>query len=117
MPKSILVADDDPAMLKVYERILARASHSVAKASTFAEAAALIASRDFDLLITDLMLPDGLGTDLIEFFEKKRTGARSLLVTGSTGELPAEKLPSNYFEKPFDVSVFMAAVAEALGQA
>ncbi|HNT97476.1 MAG TPA: response regulator [Elusimicrobiales bacterium] len=117
MPKRILVADDDPAMLKVYERLLARTSHSVAKASTFAEAAALIVKQDFDLLITDLMLPDGLGTDLIEFFEKRRAGARSLLVTGSAEELPAEKLPANYFEKPFDIAVFMAAVAEALGQA
>jgi two-component system response regulator PilR (NtrC family) len=114
MSKRILVADDDPAMLKVYERILARTSHVVEKASTFAAAAALIAEREFDLLITDLMLPDGLGTDLIKFFEKKRAGAKSLLVTGSARELPAAELPENYFEKPFDVSAFMAAVAAAL---
>ncbi|MDT8285703.1 MAG: response regulator [Elusimicrobiales bacterium] len=115
MSKSILVADDDPAMLKIYERLLARTSHSVAKASTFAEAAALIAEREFDLLITDLMLPDGLGTDLIKFFEKKRAGARSLLVTGSVLEAAPGILPETYFEKPFDVNAFMAAVAEALG--
>ncbi|MEW5906705.1 MAG: response regulator [Elusimicrobiota bacterium] len=114
MPKSILVADDDPAMLKVYERLLARTSHSVAKASTFAEAAALIAEREFDLLITDLMLPDGLGTDLIKFFEDKKAGARSLLVTGSVQQCPPADLPASYFEKPFDVASFMAAVAAAL---
>ncbi|MDQ7772654.1 MAG: response regulator [Elusimicrobiales bacterium] len=114
MPKRILVADDDPAMLKVYERLLARLDHSVEKAATFAEAAALIAERDFDLLITDLMFPDGLGTDLIESLNKKRAGAQSLLVTGSVRELPPEKRPSSYFEKPFDVNSFMAAVAAAL---
>lgn len=114
MPKKILVADDDPAMLKVYERLLARTSHSVAKASTFAEAAALIAEREFDLLITDLMLPDGLGTDLIKVFEDKKEGARSLLVTGSAREVSPGELPENYFEKPFDVASFMSAVAAAL---
>jgi two-component system response regulator PilR (NtrC family) len=114
MPKRILVADDDPAMLKVYERLLARLDHSVEKAATFAEAAALIAEREFDLLITDLMLPDGLGTDLIKFFEENRVGARSLLVTGSAREVSPDALPENYFEKPFDVGAFMAAVAAAL---
>ena len=114
MPKSILVADDDTAMLNIYTRIFTEPDYLITKASSFSEAARLINSRNYDLLITDLMLGDGLGTELIKIFEKKRTGAKSLLVTGSVAELATDDLPSVYFEKPFKMEVFIAAVTKAL---
>jgi len=72
MPKSILVADDDKAMLGIYTRIFSGTDYLVSKAASFAEAAALINARSFDLLITDLQFPDGVGTDLIRLFEEKK---------------------------------------------
>lgn len=114
MPKNILVADDDKAMLRVYSRIFSKTDHTVSLASSFAEAASLINSDNFDLLITDLLLGDGLGTDLIKIFEKKRNDAKSLLVTGSICELPPDQRPETYFEKPFKLEPFMCAVTEAL---
>lgn len=116
MPKSILVADDDKAMLNIYARLFTGADYLVSQASSFAEAARLINLNNYDLLITDLMLEDGLGTELIKMFEKKRSGARSLLVTGSVAELAPEQRPEVYFEKPFKVEVFMAAVTKALAR-
>ena len=114
MPKNILVADDDKAILNIYTRLFSDTDHSVSLASSFTEAAELIRSGDFDLLITDLMLEDGLGTELIKLFEKKRDGARSLLVTGSLAEVDQSQLPDAYLEKPFKLEVLMAAVNEAL---
>lgn len=114
MPRSILVADDDEAMLSIYTRIFAATDHLISQASSFAEAARLIKSRNYDLLITDLMLGDGLGTDLIKIFERKRAGAKSLLVSGSVAILPPEQIPDVYFEKPFKAEVFLAAVTKAL---
>jgi DNA-binding NtrC family response regulator len=114
MPRRILVADDDKAMLNIYTRIFTGTDYLISQASGFAEAARLINSGNYDLLITDLLLGDGLGTELIRLFEKKKTGARSLLVTGSVAELAPEQLPETYFEKPFKVEVFMAAVTKAL---
>ena len=116
MPRSILVADDDAAMLDVYARLFAGTDYLVSETSSFAEAARLINSRNYDLLITDLMLGDGLGTDLIKIFERKQAGAKCLLVTGSVEILPPEQIPDAYFEKPFKVEVFMAAVAKALAE-
>jgi len=116
MPGSILVADDDEAMLDVYARLFAGTDYLISKASSFAAAARLINSRKYDLLITDLMLGDGLGTDLIKLFEKKHAGARSLLVSGSVAILPPEQIPAVYFEKPFRAEVFMEAVHKALSQ-
>ena len=114
MPRKILVADDDKAMLNIYTRIFASTSYSLAKASSFAEAAELIKSDSYDLLITDLLLGDGLGTDLIKLFESGKKGVKSLLVSGSVEEADPALLPERYFKKPFDLEIFMATVAEAL---
>jgi len=108
------VADDDKAMLNIYTRIFADTNYSIAKASSFAEAAELIKKDSYDLLITDLLLGDGLGTDLIKLFENKAKGAKSLLVTGSVEEADPKLLPEMYFEKPFNLELFMATVAAAL---
>lgn len=114
MPRSILVADDDEAMLAVYTRLFTGTDYLISKSSSFAEAARLINSENYDLLITDLMLGDGLGTDLIKIFERKQAGAKSLLVSGSVAILPPEQVPDVYFEKPFKAEVFLAAVTKAL---
>ena len=115
MPKSILVSDDDTAMLNVYARLFAGTDYLISRTSSFTEAARLINSRNYDLLITDLMLGDGLGTDLIKLFEAKQAGA-CLLVSGSIGALALEQIPAIYFEKPFKAEVFMAVVNKALSQ-
>jgi two-component system nitrogen regulation response regulator GlnG len=115
MPRKILVADDDAAMLNIYGRIFADTSYTLSKAASFSEAERLINGNTYDLLITDLLLQDGVGTDLIKLFEGKKAGARSLLVTGSVHEVPPEALPAVYFEKPFSLQAFMEAVEAALG--
>lgn len=114
MARSILVVDDDEAMLDVYTRLFSGTDYLITKVSGFAEAARLINSNNYDLLITDLMLGDGLGTELIKIFEKKQAGAKSLLVSGSIGMLAPEQTLDVYFEKPFKAEVFMAAVKKAL---
>jgi len=116
MARNILIADDDPAMLRLYNRIFSDKEYSVTMAASFSEASGLIESGCYDLLVTDLMLTDGLGTELIRLFEKKRKGAKSMLVTGSTpkGEDLRNAGISDYFEKPFKVESFMSAVAKVL---
>jgi DNA-binding NtrC family response regulator len=116
-PKSILIADDDPAMLRLYTRIFSDKDYSITMAASFAEARGCIEMSSYDLLITDLMLMDGLGTELVKLFEKKRAGAKSLLVTGSD---PSEKelaVAGVYecLDKPFNVEHFLSAVDGALG--
>lgn len=116
MPKSILIADDDPAMLKLYSRIFSGKEYAVSQAETAATASALITANHYDLLITDLMFPDGLGTDLISLFSKQSSGAKSILVSGSLGQMPHPDL-SEAFEclsKPLQIDTLMKAVQQAL---
>ena len=115
MPKQILVADDDPVLLGLYTRLLAGTGYAVSRAASFAEASALINSQNYDLLVTDLVFPDGVGIDLITLFKRKQ-GRACILVTGSASELDPDKIPvlAGYFEKPLDAAAFLAAVTGAL---
>ena len=117
MPCNILIADDERAMLKLYARIFSGSGYSITMASSFSEAVRLIKKNDYDLLVTDLIFPDGVGTELVRLFEKKKADAKSFVVTGSA---PIESLPefsdnAKYFEKPFKIDMFMDAVEKALG--
>ena len=117
MPVNILIADDDKVMLNLYTRIFSGKDYSIVMAASFTEAADLIKNNNYDLLVTDLMFPDGIGTELVKLFEKKRAGAKSLVVTGSA-PLDHNLLQSGaaaYFGKPFKVESFMAAVENAVG--
>lgn len=116
MPKQILVADDDLVLLNLYARMLAGTGLSVSYASTFAEAATLIKSHSYDLLVTDLMFPDGMGTDLIMIFERKQNQAKCILVTGSGTEVDLKQIPNlaGYFKKPLNAEAFVAAVTKLL---
>lgn len=116
MPREILVADDEKAMLGLYSRLFAGKGYSLTLATSFAEAAELIGKNSYDLLVTDLAFPDGVGTELVKMFDAKKAGARSLMVTGSNPDDKPLDLPASavYFEKPFKVEDFLAAVELAL---
>lgn len=116
MSMKILVADDDKAMLGLYDRIFSATDYSVAKAGSFAEASKLIHEDSFDLLITDFMFPDGLGTELADIFRKVRSDAKCLLITGSPSaghDLRCSSVDC-LLEKPFKIEDFLEAVSKTL---
>lgn len=118
MHLKILIVDDDPAMLSLYSRIFSDQDYTIALANSFAAAAGLVKASRYDLLITDLMLGDGLGTDLALFFAKESPGAKAILVTGSL--LETEALDFSMFSvclgKPLGIVSFIGVVAETLSK-
>ncbi len=65
MAERILVVEDEPTLRANIERGLARAGHAVTGAASAGDARLALESLSFDVLITDLRLPDGSGMDLI----------------------------------------------------
>lgn len=117
MPRTILIADDEPSMQKLYVRMFSGTEYVITLAASVGEARNFIEANHYDLLITDLMFPDGLGTELVKLFQKKRTGAKSLLVTGFRPpeiELRGAGI-CECFDKPLKLEPFMSAVRNALG--
>lgn len=76
----LLVEDHAPTLL-VLERLLKRAGHLVATASSVASALTLADQHQFDLVISDLGLPDGTGNELMEKL-RDRHGLRGIALTG-----------------------------------
>ena len=62
---SVLVLDDEPDLLTLYELTLLREGHEVETAASLTEAWALLQQRSFGLIISDMRLPDGSGLDLL----------------------------------------------------
>ncbi len=117
MPKKILVADDDKAMLGLYSRVFSQTDYNISPALSFVEAARLLRENSYDLLITDFMFPDGVGTDLIRLFSESCKSGKSLMVSGTP--CSKERLDCGceyaYIEKPFKVEELLTAVKKALG--
>ena len=64
--EKIIVLEDDLVVRKNLEQQLRYKRYDVASASTIAEAQELLTKDNFDLMVVDVRLPDGKGTDLLK---------------------------------------------------
>ena len=64
-PAHILVIDDEPDLRTLYELTLLREGYRVEAAGDLAQARQQLESHQFDAVITDMRLPDGLGMELL----------------------------------------------------
>ena len=71
MEKRILIIDDDFSLRKVITRALSSSKILVRTVSTLSEAWVVIEKNIFDLIICDVMLPDGDGLELVKKVKKK----------------------------------------------
>lgn len=117
-PARILVVDDEPDLRTLYELTLLREGHSVDCAASVGEAWRTLQTERFDVIITDMRLPDGLGLDLLQRMSDEQRAERCIVITayGSTenavGALKAGAF--DYLTKPVDLKQFRAVVASAL---
>ncbi|OJY61611.1 MAG: nitrogen regulation protein NR(I) [Sphingobium sp. 66-54] len=114
----ILVVDDDPAICIVIGEALKRQGHIVRTVGSIAERRAAMLPFAPDVLITDVMLPDGDGLDDVGAILAEAPDLRVIILSAqntlntavrATGQGAFEYLP-----KPFDLNELVRAVAEAL---
>ncbi len=117
---TILIADDDRAIRTVLSQALVRQGHRV---RTTGNAAALwrwIEDGDGDLVITDVLLPDENGLDLIPRIKKLRPGLRVIVMSAQSTLLTAVKATERgafeYLPKPFDLRELVSIVERALSE-
>jgi DNA-binding NtrC family response regulator len=105
MPKTILIVDDDELMRSFLHTVLTEEGHKVAEAKSGREAFSALSREEFDLVVTDLRMPDLSGLDLMREGRTVRPDARWVIVTayGSIGNaVEAMKAgASDYLTKPF----------------
>ncbi len=117
-PGSVLVVDDDPAICVVVGEALRRQGHKVKTAASIRERSALLKSFLPDVLITDVMLPDGDGLDDVADIIANEPGINVIILSAqntlNTAIRATEKGAFEYLPKPFDLNELTRAVADAL---
>ncbi|MGH6827973.1 MAG: response regulator, partial [Rhizomicrobium sp.] len=115
---TILIADDDSAIRTVLHRALARVGYEVRATATAAGLWKMVTAGEGNLVITDVVLPDESGFDLIPRIRRLRPdmpilvmSAQNTLLTAITA---AERGAFEYLPKPFDLKELIGVVARAL---
>lgn len=115
---NILVVDDEPDLRTLYELTLLREGYRVETAANLAEARSQLQICRFDLLITDMRLPDGLGMELLRDLKEQRRRERAIVMTAyGSADNAVEALRCgafDYLTKPVDLKQFRAVVASAV---
>jgi PAS domain S-box-containing protein len=114
---TILLVEDHEPTRSALERLLVRRRFSVAAAATASDARTLAGEQSFDLLISDVGLPDGNGYDLMLEF-RQRYGMRGIAMTGYGMEQDLARSQAAGFgahlTKPVRVQSLDAAIADVL---
>ena len=115
---SVLVVDDEPDLRTLYELTLLREGYRIDTAADLQEARVLLQDQRFDVVITDMRLPDGLGIALLHSLKAQQRPERVIVMTAyGSAENAVEALKSgafDYLTKPVDLKQFRAVVASAI---
>ena len=117
-PPVILVADDDRAIRTVLTQALVREGYDVRTTSTAAGLWRWVADGQGQLVITDVVMPDENGLDLVPRIRKLRPDLRVIVMSAQntlmTAVKAAERGAFEYLPKPFDLKDLIQIVARAL---
>lgn len=115
--ETILVVEDDEDLLEITSRLLRGAGYSPLGASNPSAALELAARQDFDLLLTDLVMPEMFGHALADRIGVLRPGRAVLFMSGlvdGTRHQGVLEDGAAFILKPFDPTELLEAVQAAL---
>ena len=117
MPR-VLVVDDEPVVTRSCQRILGEEGYQVATAQCGREGRDRILRERFDLVVTDLKMPDLDGMELVRTLRGGRPPTAVVVITGYgaiASAVEATKLGvADYVEKPFTPDQIVQAASRAL---
>jgi two-component system nitrogen regulation response regulator GlnG len=115
---TILIADDDRAIRTVLSQALGRIGHDVRSTGNAATLWRWVSDGEGDLVITDVVMPDENGLDLIPRIKKLRPELRIIVMSAQNTLLTAVKATERgafeYLPKPFDLRELVGVVERAL---
>ena len=113
----ILLVEDDPRVRTATVGALEDLGYEPIACSGGAEALALFDSMEFDLVISDVIMPEMTGPEMVRELKSRRHDIAVLFVTGYVGEGEGDDLVGyDLLRKPFTVSTLAGAVASALAR-
>lgn len=117
----ILVVDDDEQMREDIAEMLSREGYGVVHVGSGEEALERLKKENFDVILTDLMMPGIDGMEVLRQSKKLKPAVRVIMITGfGTIENAVEAMKdgaSDYVSKPFKIGEVQATVKRALEEA
>jgi DNA-binding response OmpR family regulator len=92
VPTRILLIDDEPAVRQSVGEILKRAGFAVQSAADGKTGLGILREQNFDLLITDLLMPEGDGLETIMALRRSHTSMKIMVISGCAETLGGEYL-------------------------
>jgi len=115
---SILVVDDERAVLTTYGLILSKKGYDVETAISSVEAIQALERRDFDLLLCDYSLElEHTGFEVIDYGRAKKPGTKAAILTGYASKETAEQARKQgiaILYKPIDIEEFFSTIDKLL---
>lgn len=118
----VLVIDDDPQIRELWVDVLSEGGVDTSQAANGVEGVRLAAQNDYDVIVTDLLMPDKDGIETLMEIKSTNPTAKIVVISGSgqvmggalmdvARELGAEEV----LTKPVDIDRFYAVVAGLAG--
>ncbi|GAB4406535.1 MAG: hypothetical protein OHK0032_01570 [Thermodesulfovibrionales bacterium] len=118
MQGRILVVDDEPVVIKSCERILTPEGYSVDSALNGNEAIGKLGKDGYDLVITDLKMPDMDGIELIRWIRASKPETGVVVITGYPSQESIKEALSlrilDYLPKPFSPTLLLEITMKAI---
>ena len=116
--EQILVVDDEVYILEACRKILERSGFNVTALESGIDALKLLDCEKFDLLLTDVRMPEISGLDVLKSFKKKEPGSAAVVITGEGTMDTAVKAIGNgadgFIVKPFSKNDLVNTVNNSL---
>jgi DNA-binding NtrC family response regulator len=121
MEGSILLIDDEEQLLKLFTRTLKLEGYDITQARNIAEAFKALEKNDFDLILTDVRLPDGDGVEATKIYKEKHPNIEIIVITAygtiKDGVKAIQNGAFNYLTKGDDNDRLLPLVANAIEKA
>ncbi len=118
MTGKVLVLDDDQIILNSCEKLLSHEGMDVTTASFAKEALSMLEKEDYDLVITDIVMPEMDGIEFIRKARQIRPNLQVIVITGHPSQDTLREALSlkiiDYIPKPFTPSLIIEVVHKAI---
>ncbi|MEN6642214.1 MAG: CHASE4 domain-containing protein [Armatimonadia bacterium] len=116
----VLLAEDDEAIRSTLQSLLELKGYRVQIAENTAETLALLDKQEFDLVISDYLMPGGGGREIIKALRDREKRPKMIMITGLADEELFRELTQSGVDrclsKPFRLAVLLETIEEILGR-
>jgi two-component system, NtrC family, response regulator PilR len=118
MKTRLLVVDDEESLAEFLRLLFEKEGYDVQTAGSVEGARRQLSERTFDLVLCDILMPDGNGLELLREIKSHSSGTEVIMMTAyasNKSAIEAMKLGAyNYISKPFDVEELKVVASRAL---